>query len=273
MDWGKAKSILIILFLILNIFLGYNLFIERLSPQVSSSQLKAAESILKERGITLKTKIPPNSEIASRLAFEGVGQFDMSKTASKLLGVDSSIIGENTVLNNGEKQFSIENRYTFIYTNKSPDSPIEINNAKELEASIKKFLKDAGLPTSDLVLDDINYRESTANVVFIQQKGKYKLFNNYVEVKASKEGIEYLKCSLQKPSTTKKDERIMPAYKVLFQNLWDNNGMVISSIELGYTIDETDGEITGYYERLHWRVKTEDGKSMFFDAITGKPMK
>jgi regulatory protein YycI of two-component signal transduction system YycFG len=276
MDWGRAKSIIIIIFLILNIFLAYNLVMERWSPQVSGAQLKKAESILKERGITLKTKMPENSEISTRLAFEGVGQFDMNKIASKLLGKDVTVKDESTVLNNGDKEFSIENRYTFIYTNKSPNSAIDINNTKGLAANIKKPLRDAGLPAGNLILDRTDIKDGMADVVFIQQYGKYKLFNNYVNVKASKEGIVYIKCSLQKPSATKKDEmlrRIMPAYKVLLQNLWNNSSMVISSIDLGYNKDETDGEMTGYYEKLRWRIKTEDGTSMDFDALTGKPIK
>jgi len=271
MDWGKAKSILIVIFLVLNIFLTYNLIIEKWSPAVSDVQIEAAKSILKERGIKLNTEIPRNAESARRLGFEGVALFDMGKVSSKLIGKDTNSYSDEKMLINGDRQVSIDNNYTFIYTNKSPHENIGITDDKELEKNLRKLFKDIGLPTGELELDYIERQQGEVELVFVQKKGKYKVFNNKIEVKVSNEGIKFIECSLQKPTSSKKDESIMPAYKVLFQNLWQNSGMVISSIDLGYTIDGTEGEMTGFYEKLHWRIRTGDGQIKFYDAVTGEP--
>jgi len=273
MDWEKAKNIIITLFLILNIFLFYNLVQEKWSPAVSKEQISSAENILKDKGIKLNTKIPTISGNFPKLTFQGIPEFDLKKVTSKLLGTDKYANSDSNLLINGDKQISIENKYTFLYTNKSPQGDISLDNNKEIEKYLMKFLSEAGFSTDGLVLDSLDRQPDSVTVTYVQKKGDYKLFDNSIEAVVTKSGISQLKCCLQTPSKKNNDESIMPAYKVLLKNMEQLNGVVISSIDLGYTISESNDGMTGYTERLYWRVEIMDGKPLDYDAVTGEPKK
>ena len=62
MDWSKAKTILIIVFLILNIFLGGNLWLKNSAKGevtiVSTKEIDEAKKILKQEGIIIEADIP-----------------------------------------------------------------------------------------------------------------------------------------------------------------------------------------------------------------------
>ena len=62
MDWSKAKTILIIVFLVLNIFLGGNLWLKSSAKSditiVSANEIDEAKKILKQEGIIVKADIP-----------------------------------------------------------------------------------------------------------------------------------------------------------------------------------------------------------------------
>ena len=207
----------------------------------------------------------------TRLSFEGIAQFDMNTIASKLLGMNVDIDEKKCILNNGNKEISIENKFTFLYTNKSPQEEFDIDNDKSIEKSCRDFIKNIGFPTKNLMLDYIESNATSVKVLkFVQKEGQYKIFSNIIDITVSKNGITTIYCSMQKPSATKyNNEFIMPAYKVLLENLWQNDGLVILAIDLGYTIDKVDVDMTGYYERLHWRIRTDNGE-LFYDAVTGK---
>jgi Uncharacterized protein conserved in bacteria len=270
MEWEKAKNIVIAVFLALNIFLLYSLVQEKWSPAVSNQQITAVENVLKERGTVLNIKIPTTSGSFSKLAFQGVADFDTKKVFSMLLGTDKGVNSGNTLLINGDRQISIENKYTFIYTNKSPQENVNLDNSKEIEKYLLKFISQTGLSTDDLAIDSAERQSDSVKVNIVQKKGKYKLFENKIEAEVTKSGVTRLRCSLQKASSQSKEESIMPAYKVFMMNMGQLDGMVISSIDLGYTTSEGNNQMTGYTERLYWRIGIKDKDPVFYDAETGE---
>lgn len=270
MEWEKAKNIIIALFLALNIFLLYNLVQEKRSPAVSGEQISAVEAVLKERGTELKAKIPVTSGSFPKLAFQGIAEFDSKKVYSMLLGTDKGVNSDSTMLINGDKQISIENKYTFLYTNKSPKEVVDLDNSKEIEKYLLKFLSQTSLSTDKLAIDSIDKNAASVKITLVQKQGKYKLFENKIVAEVTKNGVSQLWCSLQKSSSQSTQESIMPVYKVLMKNLGQLDGLVISSIDLGYTISEGNDQMTGYTERLYWRIGIEGKDPVLYDAVKGE---
>jgi Uncharacterized protein conserved in bacteria len=270
MEWEKAKNIVIALFLALNIFLFYNLVQEKWVPAASGEQISAIEDVLKERGTVLNTKIPATSGNFSKLAFQGVAEFDTKKVYSMLLGTDKGVNTDGNLLINGDKQISIENKYTFLYTNKSPKEEVNLDNTKEIEKYLLKFLSQTSLSTDDLAIDNYDRQTESVRITLVQKKGKYKLFENKIEAEVTKNGVSRLWCSLQKASSQNKEDSIMPVYRIMMKNLGQLDGMVISSIDLGYTMSEGNNQMTGYTERLYWRIEIEGKDPVFYDAVNGE---
>lgn len=73
MDWGRAKTILIGSFLLLNLLLGYQLWIDRVVTSANGSDTQEVtrqiESIMASRNIGLKTKIPQETPHMRELEF------------------------------------------------------------------------------------------------------------------------------------------------------------------------------------------------------------
>src|SRR5690606_6385507 len=73
MDWGRAKSVLIVAFLMLNILLGYQLWLEWRSQVGSSvdwtSLPVATRQVMQEKGISLNARIPAETPSLRNLTY------------------------------------------------------------------------------------------------------------------------------------------------------------------------------------------------------------
>ncbi|WP_128895575.1 two-component system regulatory protein YycI [Longirhabdus pacifica] len=85
MEWGRAKTILIIAFLVLNVMLSYQLWTDNNLFWQSNVETEFKESVmqsLKENNITLSQEIPTHTpevgEITIQTPIEEVGTFDFS---------------------------------------------------------------------------------------------------------------------------------------------------------------------------------------------------
>ena len=73
MDWGRAKSVLIVAFLMLNILLGYQLWLEWRSQGGSSVDWTAlpvaTRQVMQEKGISLNARIPAETPSLRNLTY------------------------------------------------------------------------------------------------------------------------------------------------------------------------------------------------------------
>lgn len=73
MDWGRAKTILIVSFLLLNLMLGYQLWHDRVATSAKDSDTREVtrqiEAIMASRNIGLKTNIPQETPSMRELEF------------------------------------------------------------------------------------------------------------------------------------------------------------------------------------------------------------
>jgi len=73
LDWGRAKTILIVSFLLLNLMLGYQLWYDRVATSASGSDTREVarriEEVMAARNIGLKTGIPKETPNMGELEF------------------------------------------------------------------------------------------------------------------------------------------------------------------------------------------------------------
>lgn len=277
MDWAKSKSILIFVFLALNIFLIIDLGVSNFGNSTSRESILSTKKILENKGVVLTCEIPVSNSEVAKLNYENKG-IDRSQIVQVLLG-DKSLLydtdKENIELTSGSKTLKFKGVNNFNYNNLKPAEKIDVSKRSSVEKRLKEFIISLGLPVSGYYTDE--YKENTDGTKSITFRNKYKnlvFFDNYETFIVSNEGILSLDCSYRTiKELANKKTQIMSAYEILLKNFNVKKNMVITGIDLGWYIgykNETD--IKGASSQTAWRIFTKEGEKFYFNAYTGEKM-
>ncbi len=276
MDWARAKSILIFVFLLLNIFLFINLRPYYYNTDDTVKNISVTKSILKERGYVLGCSIPGDSGKAAMINYQ-MAHLDRKKIIDKLLGhIDAlpEIIDNTVEFSKGKKKLTFAVDNNFHYQDK-PDGKLDVGNKKETEKYILKYLKNLDMGITDFYLD---YARTNSNksvtYVFNEKYKDFLLYSSFITVIVSDKGITDIQSYFIKvKSLTYTNTKIVPAYQVLIKNFTKGNKTVIRSIDLGFR-GLYLGEKGEFSENVVWRVKTGDGTKTprYFSIIDGQPL-
>jgi regulatory protein YycI of two-component signal transduction system YycFG len=262
MDWSRAKNLLIILFLALNVFLAAYLFMS-FQNNSSSENIANTQKILKSRGYEVKAKIPDISQVYN-LKYENE-KYDKTFIAEKLLGINLKVINQNQEVKNNSKTLKFTSENSFTYIDKTPSKSIDISTQERAQKYAVGLIKELKLPISSPYFDFYKTNpDKSITIKYIEKfKGKY-IFDNLIEFNLSENGLKYLECNLVKINGFDKEKvNIIPAYQILLNNFIDGDNKVIEEIDLGYEF----GIDIGIYglKTPGWRIKLEDNTSIFFD--------
>jgi len=273
MDWAKAKNILIFVFIILNIFLLVNLSIYYFNGNDINKNIKSTIKILEDRGYTIECAIPNTTERSAMINY-GWGNIDRKQVLDKLLGenvISLDNIKKNNSFSKDAKTVTFLEKHIFTYDDYNPQGNIDISNKVKTEKYVRSFIKDLNLNSSEFYLDDyyINPDKSITYAFYEKYKG-YLLYNSFITVMISKNGITNIQCGLIKVNNLNyTDTKIIPAYTVLLKNFTDGKNTIIKSIDLGYRGSYTAVSQTEFSENLVWRVKMGDGTVQRFSINNG----
>lgn len=236
MDWGRAKSVLIFSFLVLNLLLGYQLWLnvrDQANPYVDLTALpEDTRRIMTEKGIRITASVPGDTPNMGDLQF----RYDGSRGAGRIPldpQVDSRIVFSERELAEGLGDIIPDlERYRF-------DPSLQTD-----EAFVFTRIADDGRLIFDVKLE--LYYSNQKIVAYRQDR---------IETVASEE--------------TEK-QTVLPASKALAP-LIDNYlqpGAVIKEIQLGYhgQLFNTDDIQAA---EPSWRVLLEDGSVYYINAISG----
>jgi len=295
MNWSKAKTILIILFLIADIFLLYELYPGFLgnNKMIDDESTKEVMKYLEKQGIYVRCLVPKaispkapltvkykyiDSQYALKNFFHAPEEVVIKNFEDKQTMEDESIYIE--IYKNGE----------FIYTNKK----LMENKAEELDEkaalnSIEGFLKKLGIEEKDLydIIQNID-----RNYVKLNCSQGYKdtfLDQSFLEVLATNEGVAYMKMLwFEVENNGKNKNDIMDPMKALIkladelaqpteqQTEEDDRIVNIYDIRLGYYFD-TEIEQVKEFDIVEvkegtaipsWRIKTDKG-NIYINAYNG----
>mgnify|MGYP002623223326 FL=1 len=237
MDWGRAKSVLIFSFLVLNVLLGYQLWLnvrDQVNPNVDLTALpEDTLRIMQEKGITITASVPGGTPRMGDLQF----RFDGRRGASDKIPLDPQV----------------DSRIVF--------------SERELVEGLGNIITDLELYRFDPAL------QTDEAFVFtrIAADGR-PIFDVKLELYYSNQKIVAYRQDRIEPVISEDYERqtVLPASKALAP-LIDNYlqpGAVIKEIQLGYhgQLFNTDDIQAA---EPSWRVLLEDGSVYYINAISG----
>ena len=286
MNLGRAKSILIVAFIGLNLFLGYQLFwpdFGRLtSVAVTTEEISAVESLLNDNNYYLETSIE-----------RGIKTSDFLKVSPDWETLDNILEdyiekGAEVESNEDLKYYRMSDKVIALHSSGllhiqySPGVLLEENldennndlNKSELKDFAVEFLEEEDLMLQDLIYDYIERENDERTVVLFKQELDDKpIYTGHFKVIIEKDRITSLEAYWLKPikRIPEREMEVIPASEAL-RNLVNKLGSStdersIVEIELGYYSEEYDAE--NWEIPPVWRVALDGNEYYYINAFTG----
>ncbi|HZK25542.1 MAG TPA: two-component system regulatory protein YycI [Oscillospiraceae bacterium] len=274
MDLSKAKTLLILAFLSLNIFLGYKLWI---APQalhqgsvLTEEQLAQAKALIKEHGFELKTTLPKQ---IPRLALLNVSRLatDDSHWLAAFWGeekVQSRRETDKTVYTAGQEALTILADGHLVYTNNLPGTS-EANTRSLAE----RYLREWQLWQGNMKLDlAIPWGEHGYRYRFVQNYQGFPLFFSAIEVYLAEGRPREVHLYQALPhGFSDKEATVISAQKAVetfMREAAEISNKSIIDISLGYYSLSYDAE--RWESAPVWRIATQGGSESYINAFTGE---
>jgi len=251
MDWGRTKTIFIITFIILNLLLGYQIYLkqkEYLQDIQSTNSIQELNSILKLQGIKLGSEIP--KEIPE-LHF-----VQMKKTETKF---NPSLVEKISSSGSDKEYYQIH-------------EPIKIeknNNSQEISSKMKKVINNITEYTSD----PYEISGSSSYLTFHQQIQGYPYFGDTLTLQVTDEYVigywqNYYEIVDQGPN-----RQVISAYSALrtvLDHQFIPRASKIMEMKLGYYKQAYPDDIQVFVPvwRLVYQRNQNIGK-VYINAMTG----
>jgi regulatory protein YycI of two-component signal transduction system YycFG len=269
MDWSKAKNILIIAFIVTNVFLVItierNLFREPNLPLPIDKTIQSVTHVMGEKGIYINTDIPRTMTPMPVLEVEYETYED--KDISRLLS------GEKDTDNDPGGQFEIVNEKVLIYTASTiSNTGVKIDEEQARERA-ETFLEKHGFVENDVEYWRTDFDGEQYTIVFKQKYKATFLEDSYMKVQVTEVGaVKYFERIWLKPAHVGDNRNeIMSSTKALLkaiEKLSEKEGSkTIVDISIGYRFDPPSMQSAKSGTAFPvWRIALEDGETIFIDA-------
>ncbi|QNU66788.1 two-component system regulatory protein YycI [Ruminiclostridium herbifermentans] len=277
MDWKRAKSILITVFILLNIVLAITLYNELKIDDISQQTIINTQKILMQNNIHIECPIPKYTGNDYTLKYEEKALDEKQKAAILQILLGNNYIKEGINLYKKDSknlEFYEGSGFLFSDTGSGP-----VVNGDDLKGNVDKYLKDLfekiGLPFNEFKHDGYYADIKNEENVKITYKGQYKeypVFDNYIDVEVSNLRIKSIKYHYRKPTsiTIKKDVFVIPSFEILITEMTKYPGIDIIQVDMGFKgYTKNDKKTKTSYEGLAWRIKTTNGDEYYFNARNG----
>ena len=242
MDWGRAKNVLIISFLLLNVVLGYQLWIEwreRLTTAVNWTSLPPETlKIMQQKNISMddNAKIPTETPAMRELTYAFTQR------------ADGGILERQVI---------------------DPSPETRIVFGEELLQALS-----GTIPELDRYALDQPVSREGAYFVFNRMEGGWPMFDVHLTLYYSEQKIRAFSQDLVviKPSSGAKEQQVLSAAKALAKVIEVNLpvGSVIKEIRLGYhgeIFEELDYQLT----TPSWRILLDNSEEVYYvNAISAE---
>ena len=278
MDWSKAKSILIIAFIIVNIVVVYVVISQKPTedPTLTYEFIANVKNLLREKDISVAIDIPKirpslkslivefekaNLEDLNRRYFNGNGAMEYDEDLQEAIMEDKSILVINERLIIYE-----DNSEEILYENIDKDKAIEIS---------QDFIKKGGFNISDMKL---TYFKEEQGVYYLEYSKIYDeviIERAYTNFQIDKRGVKRFERLWLDPKELGENEIFISTAPKSLLNLLGMQevyGKTITDISLCYYFDPEKHEyLQGFGETKQgkavpaWRIQFNDGYKVFID--------
>ncbi len=193
MDWNKTSTILIIAFIILNIFLFTSSYKDIFSDEydvVSDSEfIESVENILKEKNIIISSELPEETYMLPTLDTEYEIININNDLLSRFLGPGVDPVEDVTLYSNhkGEiLEITAGKKLHYTIREKTSGEVIDIEAVDEV---IKQFIDDKKIDATGYYEDYRHISDSESFAVYTKKYDNYSMDNSYMKFYFDKEGI------------------------------------------------------------------------------------
>jgi regulatory protein YycI of two-component signal transduction system YycFG len=239
MHWGRAKSILIVAFLFLNLLLGYQLWADRFSPtsaeRDSAGLIEETEKLLESKNIRVMSPIPKDTPKLSTISVRYREEYRVPKHVKLSKPIRFISLLSRTTLREIQSKATIDHFDVYRLDSAAGREGVHVFHQIYRE-----------LPMFDVALQ------------LFAENGEITGYNQtYVEVKSGGD---------PKDLTGQKIISAYAAVRSLAEN-YLSEGAVITDIRLGYHGQLFDSEDQTFVP--NWRVTLSDGEPYYVHAFTG----
>lgn len=283
MNWSKAKTILIIVFLLADIFLFYVSYSGDLGYNSENGSVVEVLEHLKNRDIVVKGLIPNKGNPGSQL-YVKYKLFNSEKAIESFFNSDTNVfIRENEnkiIVENNLITVEIFKNGEIIYLNKSIDN-VENSEINELQAEriIDDFLKSLNIDRDDTIIINKVIEDNSINIMYNQVYKNQFIDKTFLDMKVTNNGVAYMKMlwfeSIENGKT--KNEVIPPTKALLklseFYREMEGT-IIVEDISQGYYFGskiEQPFDVQSVEEGTAipvWRISTNMGK-IYINAYNG----
>ena len=272
MNFGRAKTILIFLFMIINLFLvGYIFATSNDITVPDNKTVSTTIEILKSRNIYLNEKINLSSgEKINNLNLTAATK-DEKVFATKLLG---SFKAKNNTYIGDNGELTVKNG-SFVLNYKDNHFFSEFN-AKNVKKYAIKFLKDHEIDTSVLKVTDVSLVNGNYRVTFSHFFLDKELFNLKTYVYLSGGGVYKIEGNIFSLEFLSGSEQRSNQITVLlnYSAAKDTPEKVeISEINSGYYCENNPEDFKSLSAQPCFEIVFKNGEKLYFDAFSSQPIK
>mgnify|MGYP001165594047 FL=1 len=265
MDWARAKTILIIIFLALNVFLAATIIYTSNFSQAAEYN-RYAMDFLKSRNIEIMTDLSKIPGKAKRILYT-TREFDLQKLSELVFGTELPFEerGDALVCEKGMEIIALTDDQLTI-TDQNGFGHERFNDMDQFQRKAYSYLARLGFRKRDLCLDSVYEPDEKILDFYVKYNGAL-LFDQKINVILLEDGT--LKISVPAKIVKKNTaplEIISPYQLLVMANLPE--GSIVKSVDFGYK-QISEGEL---YATPVWRVVLDGQGQLFFNAVTGEKL-
>lgn len=276
MDWNKTNTILIIAFLVVNIFLLSFIYLgehknNKFENYDYSILLNRVEDILSSKNISIKCDVPSKYSIEPFLQVDYKLIYPDKKIVEYFLGEYNDKVSSDidTYIKNGE-MLQIVGGKKIIYSKEQPYKT-QINNAENVDNIIKEFCDKKNISLTQYVKSFAFVENNNIIIKYVQQYKGYYIENSYLKFYIS--GDEVYRFELQAVDSISERAKVevIPADEALLRLMVydDIRDCEITDLKLCYyTIENAEFEsINSINVDLVWRAVIDGNKVVYLNSL------
>lgn len=214
MDWKRAKNILIVMFLIVDLFLAYQLFVisRKQYIYINNDEIESVMQYLNSKNIRLTAEIPSKVFVSPPLKVK-YQEFKEADIKSKIFEAGNFSVTDNEesyTVSDGTVEVEVKNHVYLSFTDKSISlEPTNVDEDKCIDNAYK-FIEKLGINTSNKYIKAKEIHSNYVRLVLGQEYKGIPVENSYVDIMATEYGIasakvnwfEYIKPGKKENITT-----------------------------------------------------------------------
>ncbi|MBP7175979.1 MAG: two-component system regulatory protein YycI [Thermoclostridium sp.] len=265
MNWRRAKNILLMVLVLLNVFLFINVLSVKDPFDITGKYQKDAKKALQAAGVTVSGNIPSSSPVG-RISFSQREASYYTEFVHRLTGlnVEDSAWASDNIFNNGgtSLSFSDEN-----FTLETSEELFPTENTKKLDQKLKSWLREK-FGNEAFVQDGFAQNGDTITAEYVRKYKNLPLFAQRITFTITNNRLAKMEGSLKllyDIKASKSTNEIISPNIVLLTGKDKVQG-IVSSIDLGYLSLQGDD----LYDTPVWRITLASGEKAWFNAYTGE---